>query len=107
MGTLNTPHPSPLSGGQPRPARRPHLTSLAPLSVCVLPSLSSLELGILAWIVEFCTEIDWELRPNPPCALRGFEFISISYDLCFVLDEFDFPSSILEHEMIGLFLMTL
>ena len=36
------------------------------------------------------TEIDREWRPNPPCALRGFEFNSISYDLCFVLIEIRF-----------------
>jgi len=35
----------------------------------------------------------------------GFEFNSISYDLCFVLDEFDFPSTNLEHEMTSGFLM--
>ena len=102
MGTLNTPHPYPLSPAPAKTSTSPssHLSG-ASLSLCVLPSLSSLELGILAWIIEFCTEIDRERRPNPPCALRGFEFISISYDLCFVLDEFDFPSSILEHELMA------
>jgi len=100
--TLNTPHPSHLSLAPAKTSTSPpsHLSG-ASLSVCVLPSLSSLELGILAWIVEFCTEIDRERRPNPPCALRGLEFISISYYLCFVLDEFDFPSSILEHELMA------
>ena len=32
----------------------------------------------------FCTEIDRERRPFPPCALRGFEFTPISYGLWFV-----------------------
>ena len=64
--------------------------------------------------MSYCTEIDRERRSNPPFALRGFEFNSISYDLCFVLDEFDlcfvldefdFPSTNLEHEMTSGFLM--
>ena len=107
MGTLNTPHPSHLSLAPAKTSTLPssHLSG-ASLSLCVLPSLSSLELGILAWNVEFCTEIDRERRPNPPCVLRGFEFISISYDLCFVLDELDFPSTNLEHETMSGFLMT-
>ena len=56
-------------------------------------------------VLSICTEIDRERRPNPPCALRGFEFYSILYVLCFVLDEFDFPSTNLEHEMTSGFLM--
>jgi len=47
----------------------------------------------------------WERRPNPPCALWGFEFVSISYVWCFVLDEFDFPLSILVYELRSWFLM--
>ena len=46
------------------------------------------------------TEIVWERRPNPPCALRGFELFSISYDLCLLLNEYDFPLSILMHEIV-------
>ena len=39
---------------------------------------------------DSCTEIDRERRPFPPCALRGFEFISFLFILCLVLIEFRF-----------------
>ena len=54
--------------------------------------------------LDSCTEIDPERRSFPSCALGVFDFVSISYVLCFVCDEFDFPLLIIEHEMRGFFL---
>ena len=47
---------------------------------------------------DSCTEFAWERRPLPPCALRGFGFVLISYTSCFVCDDFDFVCLIMKYE---------
>jgi len=56
------------------------------LSQFFLPLLSRVSNGFL----RTCTEIEWERRPFPPCALGVFDFVSFSYVLCFVCDDFWF-----------------
>ena len=41
-----------------------------------------------------CTEIEWERRPLPPSALRGFDFVSISYVSGFPCDGFLIPGCV-------------
>ena len=51
--------------------------------------------------LRFCIEIEWERRPLPPSALRGFDFVSISYVLCFSCDEFLIPGYVsLVHKIV-------
>ena len=92
MGTLNTPPISPFSWAPEQNALPPGAASLpSPISLSLYSaSLFSLGKDVRDGFLSSCTEIDRERRPNPPCALRGFGFISISYDLCFGLIEIRF-----------------
>ena len=69
----------------------PALSRSLPLLLSVSFSLSSLGDDLGHGFLSPCTEIDWERRPSPPCALWAVEFISISYFLWLVRVKFDFP----------------
>ena len=65
-------------GARPLPRRlSPFLSS---------SSLSSLRDGFL----RPCIEFDWERRPYPPCALRGFDLASNSWVVLLSGDDFRF-----------------
>ena len=65
------------------PLRPCALLPVAPVSLLLYssPLLSRIR-NYSYGFLGFCTEIDWERRPSPSCALWVFKFASISYFVC-------------------------